>query len=1034
MNISSLSINRPVLATVISLIIVLFGAIGYSFLGIREFPSVDPPVVTVTTNYIGANADVIESQITEPLEESINGIAGIRSLTSVSSDGRSNITVEFELNVDMETAANDVRDRVSRAIRNIPPDTDPPIVNKSDADANPIFALTLQSNSRDLMELSDIANNVFKERLQTIPGVSEIRIWGERRYSMKLLLDPSKMASFRLTPGDVRNALYRENIELPTGRIEGYGTELTIRTKGRLTSPAEFNDMILMEKDGTVIRMRDVGIAKLLPENERTIMKGNGCIPMVGVGITPQPGSNQIAIVDECYKRVAQLKNEMPADIKVGTSLDSTLSIRKAITEVQETILIAFGLVLLVIFFFLRSWRTTLIPIIAIPISLISGFFIMYAAGFSINILTLLGIVLATGLVVDDAIVVLENIYHKIEAGMDPVEAGHKGSKEIYFAILSTTITLAAVFLPIIFLQGLTGRLFREFGVVVAGTVLVSALVSLTLTPMMSSRMLRKVEHHNAMFIFTENLLDQLTNAYNRSLTFFIRRRWLAIIIIAVSMALILGIGALIPSELAPMEDKSRMQVMSTAPEGTSFELMSKYIDQMTAIIDTIPEKESMMAITAPGFGSSATTNTGFVRISLTQPETRKRTQQQIADELSAIGKKFNFARTFVVQEQTIGGGRNAGLPVQYVILAPDFDKLKKFLPRFMEQVQADPAFQVVDLNLKFNKPELAVEIDRDRAQALGINVRDIAENLQLYFSGQRYGYFIMNSKQYQVIGQADRLNRDKPLDLSSIYIRNNKGDLIQLDNVVKLKEQSNPPQLYRFNRYVSATVSAQPVQGVTLGQGIAEMRKIGKASFDDSFSSALAGTSKEFEDSSGSLLFALLLALVLVYLILSAQFESFIDPLIIMFTVPLALAGAMLSLWIFGQTLNIFSEIGVIVLIGIVTKNGILIVEFANQRKAAGLNLKEAAIDAATRRLRPILMTSLATALGALPIAMALGAASRSRVPMGITIIGGLIFSLILTLYVIPALYTFLSRAKVKSHQRADTGGGMPEKPETNS
>jgi len=1013
MNISSMSISRPVLATVISLLIVLFGAIGYAFLGVREFPSVDPPVVTVTTNYVGANADVIESQITEPLEESINGIAGIRSLTSVSSDGRSNITVEFELGIDMEAAANDVRDRVSRAIRNIPQDTDPPIVTKSDADASPIYAITLQSNSRDLMELSDIANNVFKERLQTIPGVSEIRIWGERRYSMKLLLDPSKLASYQLTPGDVRNALVRENIELPTGRIEGYRTELTIRTLGRLTTPAEFNDMIILEKNGTVIRMRDVGTASLLPENERTIMKGNGKIPMVGVGITPQPGSNQIAIVDECYKRIAQLKNEMPSDIDVGTVMDTTLSIRKAIKEVQETILIAFALVLLIIFFFLRSWRTTLIPIIAIPISLISGFFIMYVAGFSINILTLLGIVLATGLVVDDAIVVLENIYHKIEGGMDPVEAGHKGAKEIYFAVLSTTITLAAVFLPIIFLQGLTGRLFREFGVVVAGTVVVSALVSLTLTPMMSTKMLRKIEHHNALFLFTERMLNNLTDGYNRSLIIFIRHRWLAIIIMVVSMGLIAVIGTLIPSELAPMEDKSRMQVMSTAPEGTSFELMDSYINQIASIVDTIPEKEAMMAITAPGFGSSASTNTGFVRISLTQPENRVRTQQDIADELSVIGRKYNFARTFVIQEQTIGGGRNSGLPVQYVVLAPDFEKLKKNLPRFMEKVQADPMFQVVDLNLKFNKPELSVEIDRDRARSMGINVRDIAENLQLYFSGQRYGYFIMNSKQYQVIGQANRSNRNEPLDLSSIYIRNNKGELIQLDNVVKLNEQSNPPQLYRYNRYVSATVSAQPAKGITLGQGIAEMQKVGKETFDDSFSSALAGTSKEFADSSGSLLFAFLLALVLIYLILAAQFESFLDPLTIMFTVPLALAGAVLSLWLFGQTLNIFSEIGVIVLIGIVTKNGILIVEFANQRKEAGLELREAVIDAATRRLRPILMTSLATALGALPIALALGVASRSRMPMGITIIGGLIFSLILTLYVIPALYTYLSRSK---------------------
>lgn len=1012
MNIASVSINRPVLATVISLVIVLFGAIGFSFLGVREFPSVDPPVVTVQTNYTGANADVIESQITEPLEESINGIAGIRSITSISSDGRSTITVEFELGVDMEAASNDVRDRVSRAVRNIPPDTDPPIVTKSDADANPIFALTLRSSARDLMELSDIANNVFKERLQTIPGISEIRIWGERRYAIKLLLDPSRLAAYGLTPGDVRTALLRENIELPTGRIEGYRTELTIRTKGRLTTPAEFNDMIIRQMNGTVIRMRDVGTATLLPENERTIMKGNGGVPMVGVGITPQPGANQIDIADEIYKRLEQLKSEIPPDIAMSTSFDTTISIRKAITEVEETILLAFLLVLLVIFAFLRSWRTTLIPIIAIPISLVSGFFIMYVAGFSINILTLLGIVLATGLVVDDAIVVLENIFHKIEGGMDPIEAGHKGSKEIYFAIISTTVTLAAVFLPIIFLQGLTGRLFREFGIVVAGTVLVSAVVSLTLTPMMSSHMLRKPEKHNRLFTFTENLLNRLTDAYNRSLKAFIRYRWQAIVIMVLSLGLIAGLGSMLPSELAPMEDKSRFMVSATAPEGTSFELMDRYINQLIELVDTIPEKEVLMAITAPGFGSSASSNTGFVRITLKQPEERDRTQQEIADEIGMAVRRYNFARAFVVQEQTIGGGRMSGLPVQYVILAPDFEKLKKYLPAFMERAQGSPKFQVVDLNLKFNKPELSVEIDRDRARTLGIDVRDIAETLQLYFSGQRYGFFIMNNKQYQVIGQADRSHRDKPMDLSSLYVRNSRGELIQLDNVVRLSQQSNPPQLFRYNRYVSATVSAQPAKDVTLGQGIEEMRKIGREVLDESFSSALAGTSKEFEDSSGSLLFALLLALVLVFLILAAQFESFIDPLIIMFTVPLALAGAVLSLWMFGQTLNIFSEIGVIVLIGIVTKNGILIVEFANQRKQAGLDLREAVIDAAMRRLRPILMTSLATALGALPIAMALGAASRSRVPMGITIIGGLIFSLVLTLYVIPALYTYLSRS----------------------
>ncbi|MBP6872862.1 MAG: efflux RND transporter permease subunit [Bacteroidales bacterium] len=1023
MNISSISINRPVLATVISILLVLFGAIGYTFLGVREFPSVDPPVVTVSTSYIGANADVIESQITEPLEESINGIAGIRSLTSTSSDGRSNITVEFELGVDMEAAANDVRDRVSRAIRSLPPDTDPPVVTKSDADASPILVLMLQSNERNLMELSDLANNVFKERLQTVPGVSEIRIWGEKKYAIKLLMDPAKLASYQLTPVDVRNALTRENVELPSGRVEGYRTELTIRTLGRLTTPEEFNDMIIRESDGALVRFRDIGRAVLVPENERSIMRGNNAVPLVGVAITPQPGANQIAIADECYKRLDQIKLDLPEDISVGLAIDTTKTIRNAITEVFETLLIAFGLVVMVIFIFLRTWRTTLIPVIAIPISLVSGFFIMYIAGFSINILTLLGIVLATGLVVDDAIVVLENIYHKVESGMNPVEAGHKGSKEIYFAIISTTITLAAVFLPVIFLQGLTGRLFREFGMVVAGTILVSALVSLTLTPMMSSRMLRKTEKHSRVFNRTERWIDGLISGYNKRLTSFLRYRWLAILIMVLSIGMILGIGSLVPSELAPMEDKSRLSIVSTAPEGTSFEVMDEYMLSLLEVVDTIPEKTNFLAITAPGFGSSASTNTGFFRVILTDPSERERSQQEIADELSQITRRYNFARSFVTQEQTIGGGRGGGLPVQFVILAPNFDKLRAVIPRFMEEAQKSPLFQVTDLNLKFNKPEVSIDIDRNRARALGVNVRDVAENLQLYFSGQRYGYFILNNKQYQVIGQADRLNRDEPLDLSSVYVRNNRNELIQLDNMVTLSENSNPPQLYRYNRYVSATVSAQPAKGITLGQGIDEMRRIAGETLDDSFSTELAGVSKEYEDSSSSLLFAFLLALVLIYLILAAQFESYIDPLIIMFTVPLALAGAVLSLWLFGQTINIFSQIGVIVLIGIVTKNGILIVEFANQRKAAGLSIREAVIDAATRRLRPILMTSLATALGALPIAMALGASSQSRIPMGITIIGGLIFSLILTLFVIPALYTFLSRKIKKTDYVPDAG-----------
>jgi multidrug efflux pump len=1014
MNIASLSIKRPVLASVLSIIVVLFGLVGFSFLGLREYPSVDPPIINVSTSYVGANADVIETQITEILESSINGIAGIKTINSVSSDGRSNITVEFDLEVDMETAANDVRDRVSRVTRNLPSDCDPPSVVKSDADADAILILSLVSNSRNLMELTDLANNTFKERLQTIPGVSEIRIFGEKKYSMKLLLEPLKLAAYQLTPADVRNALSRENVELPSGRVEGLETELNIRTFGRLITEEDFNKIIISEKNGAIVRLQDIGQAKLLPENERNILRGNAGVPQVALAINPQPGSNHIAIADEFYKRLNQIKADMPADITARMMLDTTANIRKAISEVEETIFIAFGLVVLIIFIFLRHWRTTLIPVIAIPISLVGTFFIMYMAGFTVNILTLLGIVLATGLVVDDAIVVLENIYKKIEDGMDPIEAGHKGSEEIIFAIISTTITLAAVFLPIIFLQGFTGRLFREFGIVVAGSVLISAFISLTLTPMMSARLLKKRTHHTRFFLWSERVFDNLINSYNRSLTRFIRYRWVAFIIMAVSVAIALVIGILIPSELAPLEDKSRLRISITAPEGTSFEPMDKYTNQIINLVDTLPERDMIMSVIGLGSG----VNSAFVRLGLTPPEERKRTQQELTDLVNASLRKFNFARSFATQEQTIGTGNRGGMPVQYVILAPNFQKLKEMVPKFLDKVGESKAFQMYDINLKFNKPEVKVEIDRDRAKALGISVRDIAENLQLYFSGQRYGYFVMNNKQYQVIGQADRINRDDPTDLTGIYIRNAKGQLVQLSNLIKLTEQSSPPALYRFNRYVAATVSAQPADGVTLGEGIKEMQKIGKQVLSDDFTSTLAGTSRDFAESSSSLLYAFMFALVLIYLVLAAQFESYRDPLIIMFTVPLAIAGALLSLWLFDQTLNLFSEIGIILLIGIVTKNGILIVEFANQRKEAGLRLRDAVIDAATQRLRPILMTSLATALGAVPIALALGAASRSRVPMGITIIGGLLFSLILTLYVIPALYTYLSKEKNESNE----------------
>ncbi|MEK6651198.1 MAG: efflux RND transporter permease subunit, partial [Bacteroidota bacterium] len=819
----------------------------------------------------------------------------------------------------------------------------------------------------------------------------------------------------RLTPLDVQSALNRENIELPTGRIEGRTTELTIRAQGRMTEPSEFNNLIIKEDGGRIIRFQDIGYVMLGEENERTIMRGPGGIPMVGVVVTPQPGANHVAIADLVYERLEQIRRDLPADIAMRMALDITTSIRKAISEVGETIVIAFVLVVLVIFAFLRDWRTTFIPVLAIPISLIGTFFIMYLMGFSINILSLLGIVLATGIVVDDAIVVLENIYQKIERGLSPREAGHVGSREIFFAIISTTITLAAVFLPIIFLEGLVGRLFREFGIVVAGAVLISAFVSLTLTPMMSARLLRRSEEENRLYRATEPLFLRMTERYNRSLRTFMQRRWLAPSIMAGSMAIIFGLGALLPSELAPLEDRSRFQIQVTGPEGASFDYMDTFMnDLLFAVETTVPEQDGVLSLTAPGFGSSSVNN-GFLRVALKDPSGRRRSQQQIADDISAMLRQFSEARAFVSQEQTIGVGRRGGLPVQYVIQAPNMERLREVLPAFLEEARLTNAFQVVDVNLKFNKPELRLTVDRERARNLGLSMMDVAQTLQLTFSGQRMGNFVKDGKQYQVIGLATRDNRDEPLDLRSLYVRNSTGDLIQLDNVVQLREETASPSRNRYDRYVAATVSAGLAPGVTLGQGLAAMEGVSKKVLDDSFRTALSGASKDFAESSSSLVFALVLALVLIYLVLAAQFESFRDPFIIMLTVPLAIAGAVLSLWAFGQTLNIFSQIGVITLIGIVTKNGILIVEFSNQRQIAGRTVREATIEAATLRLRPILMTSLATVLGALPIAMGFGASAQSRVSLGIVVIGGLLFSLVLTLYVVPSLYEILSPVQHK-------------------
>jgi multidrug efflux pump len=1011
MSLSSVSIRRPVLATVLSILIVVFGLIGYSYLGVREFPAVDPPTITVTTAYRGASADIIESQITEIIEESVNGIAGIRSITSVSREQQSSITVEFDLGVDLDVAANDVRDRVSRVIRSLPVDADPPTVAKADANAFPIIMATLQSDTRDILEVTAIGTRL-KERFQTIPGVAEVRIWGEKKYAMRLWIDPKKLSAYGLTVVDVRNALNAENVELPSGRIEGQETELNVRTMGQLRTTEDFNRLIIRADGATVVRFQDIGRAVLGAENERTILKKGG-VPMIGLALSAQPGANNLAIAKEFHKRFARVQQDVPKDVVLKLGFDSTSFIERSILEVKETVLIAFVLVLLIIFLFLRDWRTTVIPVIAIPVSLVGTFFIMYISGFTINVLTLLGIVLAIGLVVDDAIVVLENIYAKIEHGMDPVEAGHKGAAEIFFAVVSTTLVLGVVFLPIIFLQGFTGRLFREFGVVVAGSVFISAFVSLSLTPMMTTRIVKQRARHSRFYERTEPFFRWMQNSYRSSLDSFIAKRWIALVIIAATFGAAYYFFGHLKEELAPMEDRSMFMVNATAQEGATFEYMDAYMDKMIkAVGEATPESDVLLSVTSPGFSASAGVNSGFIRMYLTDPEKRTRSQMEIANAAFAKAKGVIGARVNVVQDQTIQVGARLGLPMQMIIQAPSFEKLKEVLPKFVEEARANPTFTVVEENLKLNKPELRVNIDRERMRSLGVSVRDVATAMQFAFSDLRFDYFIKDGRQYQVIGRVDKEFRNEPGDLRNISVKNAKGELVSLDNLVSYTEQINPPQLYRYNRYVSATISAGLAPGMTLGDGITAMEAVAEKVLDPAFVTALAGPARDQAEASSGLWFALVLAVVLVYLVLAAQFESYRDPLIVMFTVPLALCGALLALWYFNQTLNIFSKIGIIMLIGLVTKNGILIVEFANQRRHHGLGLVEAVKDAAASRFRPILMTSLATVLGTLPIALALGAGAKSRMPMGIAVVGGLLFSLVLTLYVVPAMYTYLSKS----------------------
>ena len=1010
MNISELSIRRPVLSTVMTLIILLFGLIGYSSLGVREYPSVDNPIISVSCSYPGANADVIENQITEPLEQNINGIPGIRSLSSVSSQGSSRITVEFELSVDLETAANDVRDKVSRAQRYLPRDCDPPTVSKADADATPILMVTIGSDKRSLLEISEIADLTVKEQLQTIPDVSSVEIWGEKKYSMRMWIDPIKMAGYGITPMDVKNAVDKENVELPSGSIEGNTMELSIRTLGLMHTAEEFNNLIIKEDNNRIIRFSDIGRAELEARDLKSYMKMNG-VPMIGIVVIPQPGANHIDIADEVYKRMEMMKKDLPEDVTYQYSFDNTKFIRASIDEVKSTVYEAFVLVIIIIFLFLRDWRVTLVPCIVIPVSLIGAFFVMYLAGFSINVLSMLAIVLSVGLVVDDAIVMTENIYIRIERGMSPKAAGIEGSKEIFFAVISTTVTLVAVFFPIVFMEGTTGRLFREFSIVVSGSVIISSFAALTFTPMLATKLLVRQEKKSWFYRKSEPFFDGMNKGYSKLLNAFLNKRSWAWVITGITLAGIIYLWSAIPSEMAPLEDRSRITIRTTGPEGVTYEYMRDYAEDITATADSImPDAEAVTTRVWSGSGN--------IQITLKDLKDRDYSQMEVAEQLSKAVQKKTKARAFVQQQSTFGG-RRGGMPVQYVIQATNIEKLEKVLPVFMAKVYESPVFQMADVNLKFSKPEARISINRDKANVMGVNTRDIAQTLQYGLSGQRMGYFYMNGKQYEIIGEINRQQRNKPVDLKSIYIRSKNGEMIQMDNLIELTEGIAPPQLYRYNRFVAATVSAGLAEGKTIGEGLDAMDAIAAEVLDDTFRTALTGESKEYRESSSSLTFAFILALVLIYLILAAQFESFKDPFVIMLTVPLAVFGALIFMHFNGQTMNIYSQIGIIMLIGLVAKNGILIVEFANQKQETGIDKMTAIREAALQRLRPILMTSVSTILGLVPLAFATGEGANGRIAMGISVVGGMLISTFLTMFIVPAVYTYISTNRINKEKK---------------
>jgi multidrug efflux pump len=1055
MRLPELSIRRPVLASVMSLLLILVGAISYSRLAVREYPNIDPPIVSVRTVYTGASAEVVESQITQPLEDSLAGIEGIKQMKSASREEVSQITVEFTLDRNIDDAANDVRDRVARVRGLLPDETDEPVISKTEADAFPIIWLAFSSSRHSPLEITDYADRVVKDRLQTLPGVASVIIGGERRYAMRLWLDRERLAAYGLTPQDVEDALRKQNVEVPSGRIESQQREFTVLTETDLRTPEEFNRLIIRTVNDYPVRLRDVGHAELGAEDDRNAVRVNGN-PAVGVGVVKQSSANTLAVARAVKAEIPKLTAALPEGMKLQVGFDSSIFIEESIKSVFETLGEALALVVLVIFFFLRSGRATLIPFVTIPVSLIGAFIFVYALGFTVNVLTLLALVLAIGLVVDDAIVVLENIYRRIEHGMPPLEAAFEGSKEIAFAVLAMTITVAAVFVPVAFMAGRTGQLFREFALSVSAAVLVSGFVALTLTPMMCSKLLRHERQHGRIYQAIEGWLERLNTGYRSLLARSLNRRGLILSLGAASAALIVVLFFALKSELSPLEDRGIIIGVLLAPEGATMAYTDSYAKRVEEFFKEVPEIKTYFMVVAPGLERPNPVTSAFAFVSLKPWSERFRKQQWIAWEL--MPKMFGLpgVLAFAVNPPSLGQSfRNP--PVMFVLQASTYAELQKMTDQLMAKAATfgttvngvfTPGLINMDSDLKLNKPQLTVTLDREKTSDVGVQVETVGRTLETLLGGRQVTRFKREGEQYDVIVKLEDKDRTNPSDLTAIYVRGKNDQLVQLSNLVQLKETVAPKELNHFNRLRSATISANLGPGVALGDALNFLDKAAKEVLPPGAQTALDGQSQEFKESGASMYVAFALALVFLYLVLAAQFESFVDPLIIMLSVPLAVTGALLSLevtylistaaqipwlgWlnllgITGGTLNVYSQIGMVMLVGLIAKNGILIVEFANQLQEQGRTVRDAVVEAAGLRLRPILMTTSAMILGAIPLALARGAGAESRQQIGWVIVGGLLLGTLLTLFVIPTAYTLLARQRRRQAHTSD-GDGEPD------